>query len=133
MTILKTVSTYHKTDGGDVIAELYKSISFLQTTYCFPPESEFYTTANYISPNLDYVEFVIDFHNLESYNKWYELFGEIVEELVVEFIKELKEANVEYQRYLHPDVPINPTDALPLSDFISKFEEVNGVITWKES
>lgn len=130
MTTLKTVSTYIKTDGGDVIAELYKSISFLQTTYCFPPESEFYTVANYISPDLDYVEFVIEFHDLESYQKWYELFGDIVEELVVEFIKELKEVNVEYKRYLHPDIPIKPTDAYPLESFVSKFEEKEGNIVW---
>lgn len=132
MTTLKTVSIFTKTDGGDVIAELYKSISFLQTTYCFPPESEFYVVNNYISPSLDYVEFVVEYKDLEAYNNWFELFGEIVEELVVEFVKELQQSNVEYKRYLHPDIPLKPSDADSLDNFVSKFIEKDGTIVWNE-
>lgn len=132
MTTLKTVSTFQKIGGGDVIADLYKSISFLQTTYCFPPESEFYTVANLISPDLDYVEFIIEYHDAESYNRWYELFGEIVEELVVEFRKELSDMGIVYQRYLPTEMPFFPEDALPLESLASKFEIVNGETVYKK-
>lgn len=129
---MKTISTFYKTDGGDVMAELYKSISFLQTTYCFPPESEFYTVANLISPTSDYVEFHIYYHDSDSYLKWYELFGEIVEELVTEFIKELAELNIEYARYLPVDCPIQLENTLPLENFTSKFIEKDGNIVWND-
>ncbi len=122
MASFKTASVFHKKEGGDVMAEIYNSIAFLQTTYCFPPESEFYHITNLISPDLSYVEFLIDCHDIESYNKWFELFGEIVEELVIEFTKDLEEKGVTYQRYLPAESPIQPTDALPLESFVSKFD-----------
>ncbi len=131
MTTLITISCFKKIDGGDVVGSLYQSISFLQTTYCFPPESEFYTITNLISPDLSYVEYHIEYHDLDSYNKWYELFGEIVEELVTEFRKEFEALNITYQRYLDPQCPIKPDDALLLDQHVCKFTLVNGVIEYK--
>ena len=133
MTTLSTISTFEKLDGGDVIAEMYKSISFLQTTYCFPPESEFYKVESRLSPDLNYVEYQIDYHDLDSYNRWYELFGEIVEELVAEFIKEFGPLNIKYQRYLDKDITLQPEDSLPLEKFTSRFTFVEGEYVYNKS
>lgn len=132
MATLKTVSVFKKNEEGDIIADLYKSISFLQTTYCFPPESEFYTASNLISPDLSYVEFIIEYIDADAYKRWYELFGEIVEELVVEFRKELGEMGIEYQRYLPVDMPYFPEDALTLDNLQSRFEFVDGEMVYKQ-
>ncbi len=124
MPTFRTVSVFECTNK-DVWQEMWKSIVYTQLTYCFPTPSEYFQSVQFIiSEDHTYLEQHINFENEEKYNEWYDIFGEITEELTAEFIEDIEKFSITCKRYFE-DVELAKVswNAYPLSDFKSKFDD----------
>jgi hypothetical protein len=120
MTTFTTITVFEKAESDNIVSELYDTISFLQTTYCIPPVSEFYIASEHVNSEKNYVEYHIEYKDLEAYNQWFEMFGEVVEELAKEMRIDFSSKNISFTRYAD-DVALSRAQVmLDMSLFKSK-------------
>jgi hypothetical protein len=111
--------------NNDVYAAIGKSITYIQLLYCFPTPSEYFKSIeDKISEDKTYLEQYIIFENYEKYQEWFDVFGEITEELVKELLVEFEELSITLNRYFE-DVELSKAlyNAFPISSFESKFND----------
>jgi len=109
----------------DVIKSLETSIAWSQLYYCHPHPSNYieHIVVN-LSEDKSYVEFHADHGTLESYNDWFNTFGEISEELYKECIEELEPQGLVFERFFSnvekAQLEVLGNHAQSLENFVSK-------------
>ena len=120
MEAFRCVTVFKKDGIGDVVLEMNTSNAYVQGSYCFSDPSEYYTSQFLVSNDLNYTEFHITFNNFDSYKDWYNVFGEIVEELMAIMKDDFKPYNITIERYFDNVELSGVADALPYTSFKSK-------------
>lgn len=120
MTVFRAATTFSKKGNGDIIAEMNHSIAYIQAGYCFPEVSEYYNMKFLVSPDLNYAEVHLEYHDKESFQAWLDIFGEIVEELMIEMEADFQPLNITVTRYIENAAMYNIPKALDYNLFTSK-------------
>ncbi len=123
MSNFRTISVFECYD--DVYATICKSVTYIQLLYCFPTPSEYFQKIeSKISEDRRYLEQHIIFENYEKYQEWFNVFGEITEELTQELLVDLDAGAITLKRYFE-DLELSKAKfaAYPLSSFQSKFND----------
>jgi hypothetical protein len=124
MTFRKVLTfTQTKTDESenDIMKDMSNSIAFMQTSYCHPSPSEYFENLDVkIHPDKLYAEFYITFPSLEVYNQWYDVYGEITEELYLEIQEDYKSLGIVIERFFDNVEASKCYDAQPIERFVTK-------------
>jgi hypothetical protein len=124
--IFKKILTFtqHKEDksDNDILRDMNGSIPFVQTSYCHPVPSEYFENLDIkISDDKLYCEIYINFLSVEKYNEWFDIYGDITEELYLEIQDDFKPLGIKIERFFDSVEHSRCYDAQPLERFVSKF------------
>ena len=125
MTFKKIVTfsqVKHDHKENDIVKDMHESISYVQTVYCHPFPSEYFESIDFkLSDDKSYCEAHINFVSLDTYHSWFDLYGEITEELYLEMIEDFKPLVIKIERFFEDVEQSNCFDAQPIEQFVSKF------------
>ena len=124
MTFRKVVTfsqTKTNESENDIMKDLFKSMAFVQTSYCHPEPSEYFEPMDVkIQPDKLYAELYITFHSLEVYDQWFDAYGEITEELYLEMQEDYKSLGIVIERFFDNVEASKCYDAQPIESFVTK-------------
>lgn len=124
MQNFKTVTIWRSKEGN-VHSQLLDSLIYLQVVYCFPFPSEYFENIEQkLSTGLNYLEQHITFTSEEKYHEWFDIFGEIMEELMGELELEANVKELSVERY-YEKIPSgnNTLNIQLLENFVSEFND----------
>ncbi len=120
--ILTFTQTKQDDSENDIVRDMHESISYIQTTYCHPFPSEYFDSIDFkLSDDKLYCEAYLNFTSEESYQSWFDIYGEITEELYLEIIEDFKSYGIKIERFFENVELSNCFDARPIEQFVSKF------------
>lgn len=132
MSVFRTVTVFSKNGPGDIHVELNNNIAYLQVDYCLPEFSEYYELQYLVSPDLNYIEIHINYHDVDNFKQWHEIYGEIVQELVIEMKADFETYGVTMVRYIENVEAFGLPSDLDYSLFTSKLIDENGSLIKSE-
>lgn len=120
--ILTFTQTKEDNTDNDIMRDMNNSIPFIQTSYCHPNPSEYFESIDVkISDDKLYCEVYINFPSSEAYSEWFNVYGDITEELYLEIQEEFKSLGIKIERFFDNIEDSKCYDAQPIELFVSKF------------
>ena len=121
MTFKKIITFNQKQDDRDIWAEMTKSVAFVQGMYCHPFPSEYFENIDWqFNDTLSYCEAHSYYTSEESYKKWNEMYGEVMEEIYLEMLNEFESLEITIERFVDNVEISGMNDAKPIEQFVSK-------------
>jgi hypothetical protein len=127
--IFRSVTTYEK-PGSDILEIIWNIKSFNSLSDCFLYEGNPYIDSinEYISDDISYVEYVVDWHDQNFYELWLDEFKDIVVPYRQDFYQTIKGQGIEFKEFWSSlDAPVLalPDYVVPLSmdQFTTRFPD----------
>jgi hypothetical protein len=123
--IFRSVTTFEK-PGSDILDIIWNIKSFNSTSDCFLYEGNPYIDSvdEYVSDDGSYVEYVVQWHDQNFYELWFDEFKDILVPHRHEYYQTIKEQGVQFKEFWSSmDVPGVPDFALPIDQFTTRFPD----------